>query len=137
MAEYTKPLPQPNPETEEFWKAAQRHEIALQQCTACGEFRHPPLPVCPQCHSWDFTWEKASEKGKVESWIVVHHVVYPAFLPDAPYNVALVSLDNYPYIQLTTNIVGCDNGDIRIGMPVTAVFDDVAEGVTLIRFRPA
>ena len=137
MAEYAKPLPVSTAETVEFWEAARRHEIALQRCSGCGEFRHPPLPVCPRCHSWEFTWTTVGGGGKVESWIVVHHVVYPAFAPDAPYNVALVSLDDCPNVRLTTNIVGCDSAEISIGMPVTAVFEDVTEQVTLIKFRPA
>ena len=137
MSEYAKPVPDANAETAEFWDAAKRHEIALQRCGGCGEVRHPPLPVCPKCHSWEFAWRVVGGEGKVESWIVVHHVVYPAFAPDAPYNVALVSLDDCPNVRLTTNIVGCDSAEIMIGMPVTAVFEDVTEQVTLIKFRPA
>src|SRR4051794_5315256 len=104
---YAKPLPMPHPDTREFWEAARRHEIALQQCASCGEFRHPPSPVCPRCHSWESTWTRVGENGRVESWLVVHHVVLPAFVEDAPYVVAVVALDDAPGIRLTTNIVDC------------------------------
>ena len=30
--EYSKPLPRILPETEEYWKAAKRHELFLQKC---------------------------------------------------------------------------------------------------------
>jgi uncharacterized OB-fold protein len=36
-----------------------------------------------------------------------------------------------------TNIVGCENKDIHIGMPVEVVFEDINEEITLPKFRPA
>ena len=39
--------------------------------------------------------------------------------------------------HLTTNIVGCDVDDVRVGMPVEAVFEDVTDAIMLIKFRPA
>jgi hypothetical protein len=40
-------------------------------------------------------------------------------------------------VRLLTNIVGCPADDVRIGMPVEVVFDDVTSDVTLPKFRPA
>ena len=37
---------------------------------------------------------------------------------------------------MTTNIVGCAIEDVRIGMAVEAVYEDVNEEVTLVLFRP-
>jgi len=36
-----------------------------------------------------------------------------------------------------TNIVGCDVDDVRVGVPVEAVFEAVTDAITLIKFRPA
>ena len=54
--EYTKPLPTIEPETEEFWKAAKRHELFLQRCNACDEVIHFPRVMCYRCLSEDLGW---------------------------------------------------------------------------------
>ena len=48
---------------------------------------------------------------------------------------AMVELDEGP--RLVTNLVGCAGDAVRVGMPVTVVFDDVAAETTLPKFRPA
>ena len=37
---------------------------------------------------------------------------------------------------MTTNIVECAIEDVRIGMAVEAVYEDVDDEVTLVQFRP-
>jgi hypothetical protein len=36
-----------------------------------------------------------------------------------------------------TNIVDCEQDDMKTDMPVEAVYDHVSDEATLIRFRPA
>ena len=38
--------------------------------------------------------------------------------------------------RLTTNFLECELKDIRIGMPVEAVYEDITSDITLIQFRP-
>ena len=52
-----------------------------------------------------------------------------------PYVVALVELAEGP--RLMTNIVTADVDSIRIGQKVKAVFEDVTDEVTLVKFAPA
>jgi hypothetical protein len=40
-------------------------------------------------------------------------------------------------VKLMTNIVDCPPEQVKIDMPVEAVFDDVTPEVTLVKFRPA
>jgi uncharacterized OB-fold protein len=47
---------------------------------------------------------------------------------------AIVELDEGP--RMTTNLEAASE-QIRIGMPVTAYFDDVTPQHTLVKFRPA
>ena len=47
--------------------------------------------------------------------------------------VAIVELEEGP--RMTTNIVGCEPGAVKIGMPVEATYDDVTEDMTLVKFR--
>lgn len=58
----------------------------------------------------------------------------PAFVSKAPYVVAIVELAEGPH--MTTNIVDCAIEDVRIGMAVEAVFEDVNDEITLVKFRP-
>ncbi|KCZ93225.1 hypothetical protein HJO_05200 [Hyphomonas johnsonii MHS-2] len=47
-----------------------------------------------------------------------------------------MTLEEQDGLNLTTNIVNCDPADVRIGMPVTVVFEQV-EDVWLPLFEPS
>ena len=47
--------------------------------------------------------------------------------------IAVVELEEGP--KLTTNIVGIDPDDVRIGMPVVATYEDL-DDVSLVNFQP-
>jgi uncharacterized OB-fold protein len=129
-----KPLPRPSEDSAPYWEAAHRGELRMQKCLDCGHVRFPPAILCARCLSESAEWAKLSGRGTVYSWIVVHQSQHPAFNPDTPYNVAIVELEEGP--RLHTNIVGCANDAIQIGMPVEVVFDKVADDTSLVRFRP-
>lgn len=135
MRDYAKPLPRVTPENRPFWEAARRHQLALQRCTACQRVWYPPGPVCPDCLSGDFAWERLSGRGMIASWVVFHKAYFPAFTGEIPYAVVQVELEEGP--RLTANLVGVANEDIRVGLPVEVVFDDVTAEVSLPRFRRA
>jgi uncharacterized OB-fold protein len=104
----------------------------LQRCTACGAWRWPPRAICNRCGSFDAEWEPVSGRGTVAGWIVNHHA-FSSDLP-SPYAVMLVRLDD----QDDCKLVGSFRGSIdalRAGLPVRAVFDDVADGVTLLAWE--
>lgn len=134
---YAKPVPQADGETREFWEGLRRREIILKRCNACGRFVHYPAPVCRHCQSMDIGNARVSGKGRVYSFIVSHHVVVPGFESEAPYVVALVELEEERGLRLVSNIVGCRPDEVRVGMPVEPVFEDVTPEVTLLKFRPA
>jgi uncharacterized OB-fold protein len=137
VAQYTKPLPAPDPETARFWEGCREHKLLAQKCSSCYAFRWPPRDLCPECRSWDYEWVPLAGTAKVCSFVVVHHVTVPAFADDAPYAVAHVMLDGTDdKVRLTTNIIDCPWEQVRVGMPVTVVFEDVTPEVTLPKFRP-
>jgi uncharacterized protein len=128
------PLPVPNFDNQGFWDGCRQHELRLQRCAHCEALRHPPGPMCPRCQSFDYDWVRASGRGTVYTFTVVHGPTLPAFQERAPYNVVVVQLDEGPF--LVSNLVTCGIGDLRIGLPVEVLFEDIAEGATLPRFRP-
>jgi uncharacterized OB-fold protein len=134
MDEYQKPLPEINDENRPFWEAAQRHELILQKCLDCAQYRYPPAPICPHCLSMKAEWAKVSGRGRVYTWTIFHQVYHPAFKAEVPYNVAVVKLDEGP--QLVSTVVDCNDEDLYLDMPVEVIFDEVTAEVTLPRFRP-
>lgn len=132
---YDKPLPRVTPDTAPFWEGCRRHELLLAACTDCGALHLPPGPVCPRCFSDRLDWQKASGRGVVSAWTVVHQAWFPVFKADLPYNAVQVELAEGP--RLTTDLVDVANDAIQVGMAVEVVFDDVTDEFTLPRFRPA
>ena len=128
------PVPVPNADNAGFWEACRRHELRLQRCRACGQLRHPPRPMCPQCTALEHEWAAVSGRGTVYSFTIVHGPTLAAFQEHAPYNVVVVQLAEGPF--MVSNLVGCNAGDIRIGMPVEVVFEAIAETTTLPKFQP-
>ncbi|MEN6616880.1 MAG: Zn-ribbon domain-containing OB-fold protein, partial [Syntrophorhabdus sp.] len=129
--EYKKPLPYINSETKAYWDGAKAHEFLLRKCRACGQYHFYPRDFCPSCFSFDVEWVKSSGRGTVYS-VTICHVPAAGFKDVAPYNLVLVELEEGP--RMMSNIVGCPNDDIKIGMPVEVVFDDVTPEVTLPKF---
>lgn len=98
-----------------------------------------PRGICPECHSWELEWAELPESvGNVYSYVVVHHVTRPAFAEDAPYVIAQITIDGTDeQVILTSNIIGHPWEDVKVGMPVRVVWDDVTREFTLPKFRPA
>ncbi len=127
------PLPQFDFDNKDYWAWAKKRELRIQRCTKCRTFRFPPRPVCHACHSFDFKWYKCSGKGAVYSYTIVTHPTHPAFRDKVPYGVVLVELEEG--VRMISNVVDVPPDQLRIGMPVEVVFEDVAEDVTLPKFR--
>ena len=140
---YAKPLPRPTPDTQPFWDSAKAHNLKVQRCTACGTFRHYPRPMCSKCWSMDFEWAPISGKGTVYTWVTAHQAFNPSFAEDIPY--ASVVIDLPEGIRMMTNVV-IEKGDgsfelfpqdqLKIGMPVALVYDDVTPEFTLPKWKP-
>jgi uncharacterized OB-fold protein len=132
--QYSKPLPAISSLNRPYWDALKQRELRLQKCAGCGKVWYPPSPLCPACWSREFTWERLGGRGRVNSWVVFHQSYFRGYDDELPYNVAEVELEEGP--RLLTNLVGVKNDEIRAGMPVEIVFDDVNAEVTLAKFRP-
>jgi uncharacterized OB-fold protein len=129
-----KPLPQVGPDMQPFFDAARRRELVVQQCGRCQTLRFPARSICSTCLARDARWIPVSGRGQVFSFAVMHQAVHPGFAAEVPYAVVVIQLDEGP--RLLSNLVDCAPGDIRIGMPVEVIFDDVTAEVTLPKFRP-
>lgn len=126
-------LPEITPENAFFWRAGAAGALRFMRCQACGHYIHPPLPICPSCKSREARDEPVSGKGTVLTYTVNRQVWEKGL--EAPYVIAIVEIDEQPGLRLTTNIVNCNIGDVRIGMRVRVLFEH-CEDVWLPLFEP-
>jgi uncharacterized OB-fold protein len=119
-------------DTQFFWDGAKDGHLLIQQCRACALLRHPPRPMCPQCHSLEWDTIESSGRGTVYSYVMPQHPPLPFF--DDRYIVDLVELEEG--VRLVSNLVGIDADDASIGMPVRVRFDAFDDDVVLPVFVP-
>lgn len=110
-----------------FWSALDGGHLAMQHCSACGRFQHPPGETCNQC-AGALEFQPVIGTGEVFSFIVVRHPTVPGYLEDLPYAVALVDLDDQPGLRLPARLVDIDPADIAIGMSVQVKIVPLAGG---------
>ena len=134
MAEESRPLPVPTPETKHFWEGTRAGELRLQRCDDCRHTYFPPRPFCPKCASRSVGVVKASGKAKLLSY-VIHHRPAPGFTP--PYAIAVVELEEGP--RMMTNIVGCPQTPeaLVLDMSLEVTFERQTDQITLAFFKPA
>src|SRR5665213_1204118 len=128
LAEIRKPIPQPTPETQDFWDGTKAGELRLQRCTACSNVYFPPRPFCPKCASRKVESFVSSGKGKLSSYVINTRPA-PGFEADAPYAIAVVELNEGP--RLMTSIVGVAQTPetLPIDAPVEVAFESVSEAI--------
>jgi uncharacterized OB-fold protein len=126
--------PDIDPDSEPFWAATRQHRLIIQRCTSCSTVRFPPRPVCAVCASTAFEWIDEPGCAHLVSWCVARHPFHPEFR-DVPYAVLLVELDDHAGVSMYGNFHG-DVDRLVAGLPLQAVFDDVAEDLTLVNWAP-
>lgn len=128
------PSPPASELTEPFWAGGLHGELRLQQCAACGHVRYPISTICPRCLSKDATWAVMSGRGIVQSYIVFERAYHDAWAGQVPYVVALIELAEGPV--LVSNVVGAEPSAVRVGQPVTVVFERRSATAALPQFTP-
>jgi uncharacterized OB-fold protein len=126
--------PQQDQDSKSYWEYLREHNAHLQKCQKCGRFRFPPNPSCPNCGTFGGDWTQISGRGKVYSWIVIHHPVDPRLASEVPFTVALVELEEG--VRMIGRLLGVERDKVKGDMPVKARYDDIGSAFTLINFEP-
>jgi acetyl-CoA acetyltransferase/uncharacterized OB-fold protein len=126
-------LPQLTPFNEWYWTSGADGRLRVQGCDECNALVHPPVPICPSCRSRSWSPVEVSGRATVVGFTVNHQPWLPGF--DPPYVVAVVALAEDDSVRITTNLVGCDPEDVRIGQEVLVRFEQ-HEDVWLPLFEP-
>lgn len=135
QAPYLKPLPDPTPATKPYWDAAREHRLLIQRSKKTGAYVFYPRVVSPFGADDELEWVEVSGRGTVYTYTVAHRPTGPQWANEGSYVIAIIALEEGPH--MTANVVECEPGDVHIGMPVMATYQDVTPEVTLVQFRPA
>jgi hypothetical protein len=133
--EYTKPIPRGEGFHGEFYAHCKEHKLHFQRCSKCGSWQHMPRECCRACGSFDWTFEPSTGKGKIFTWSIIHRALHAGFKEEVPYASVVVEMDEG--VRLPTRVVDIALDDLKVGMPVEVVFEDVTPELTVHAFRPA
>ncbi len=130
--EAKRPKPGMSDDTRFFWEGCDQGKLLIQRCTQCQTLRHPPAPVCIDCHSFDWDSVAASGRAHLYSFVIMH---YPEVAPfDHPNPIGLIELQEG--VRLVAGLVGVKREDLKIGMPLQLEFQTFDGELTLPMFRP-
>jgi uncharacterized OB-fold protein len=102
-----------------------------QRCGVCGQVYVPPRGTCPADGVPTREEVELPETGTVTTFCVVN-VGYPGQRVTPPYVAAAVLLDGAD-IAFQHLVLGCEPGEVRMGLRVRAVWGD---GGTISHFAP-
>lgn len=132
-----RPLPVPDEISAPYWAAAAEHVLTVARCSQCANLTLPPDVVCTACGSTDPRYEftPVSGRGVVRSWTVVRQSFLPGF--EVPFVLVDVELDEQAGLRLIGRLIGSDVADLRIGAPVSVLFEDVNAEIAVPAFELA
>jgi 3-oxo-4,17-pregnadiene-20-carboxyl-CoA hydratase alpha subunit len=117
-----------------WWTQVKEEDcLPIQRCFECSKLRHPPRPMCDGCGSQKWDSIKASGRGVVHTFTVIHHPQFPGY--DYPIVSIIVDLEEGE--RMASSLVECKPEDCRIGMPVEVVIHEDEDGFKIPLFRPA
>lgn len=130
----SRPVPAPDEQSAPFWAAAAEHVLVLARCSRCGTFSHPPDLVCPHCGSADpaFVFAPVDGTGIIRSWTVMRQSFLPGF--DVPFVLVDVELRAQTDLRIIGRLMDGPDAAIRVGSPVSLVFEDIAPQVSVPAF---
>lgn len=118
----------PDELTRGFWAAANEDRLVIQSCLGCDRLQHPPAPSCSSCGGSDLEWKEMSGKGRIYNYGVVHDCPIRSLQDDQPFNVAVITLEDDPGIQMFSHLPGVPADDVPVHASVEVIFEETANG---------
>lgn len=133
--DFTKPLPVPTPTSQPFWDGLNDGVVRIQRCDVCSTWVFYPRSRCSSCLADTLSWHEVTGRGVLYTFTIARQPTSPHFADEVPQKLAVVELAEG--VRLTTTLVNVEEAAIRVGMAVKPCFDQVADGITLLRYQPA
>jgi len=121
-------IPVPDELSKPFWDAINEKRLVVQNCTACNTLQHPPRQACRDCGSEKLEWKETSGRGHIATYMVSQDSRLQRRVPDQPFNIALITLDDDPRINFYSNLPGVPVKQVPVGAAVEVIFEEVAPG---------
>ena len=135
MAEYTKPIPDPDPTNQVFFDGAREGKLMLPRCTTCNKVHFYPRIICPYCHSSQIEWFEASGTGFIHTY-AVQHIAFGGWADETPYVTAHIDLTEGD--RIFTVLRGVDPEkpeEIEIGARVQVEFEQASDEIAIPFWR--
>jgi uncharacterized OB-fold protein len=120
-----------SPGESSYLRGLAERRLLGQRCGVCGQVYVPPRGTCPADGVPTHEEVELSQSGTVTTFCIVN-VGYPGQRVTPPYVAAAILLDGAD-IAFGHLVLGCEPGEVRMGMRVRAVWGD--EGIS--HFEPA
>ena len=119
-----------------FWDAVNQRRLVLQNCAACDQLQYPPQAACQVCSSPDsLEWKEVPGRGHISTYIVIEDGRLNRRMPDQPYNLALVTLDQDSTVNFYSNLPGVPPYEVPVGAAVEVTFEEVAPDQLIHEWR--
>jgi uncharacterized OB-fold protein len=118
-----KQSPIPNELDKPFYDACNEERLVIQKCSNCGRHQFPPRAGCMECGTTPLEWAEINGRGHIQSRVVVYDTPVTTLIPDQPFNVATIALDDEPDIVMFSHLPGVPVDEVPIGAPVEVIFE--------------
>ena len=129
-------IPVPDASSKPFWDAVNERRLILQHCATCNRLQYPPQQACQVCSSpAHLSCKEVQGKGHIATYIVIEDGRLNRRMPDQPYNLAMVTLDEDPRVNFYSNLPGTAPSEVPVGAAVEVTFEEVAPGQLIHEWR--
>jgi len=119
-----KQSPVPSELDKPFYDACNQDKLVIQYCTNCLRYQFPPRVACTRCgNNATLEWRETNGRGRIISRVVVHDTPISSLIPDQPFNVASISLEEEPEIIMLSHLPGTPVDQVPIGATVQVTFE--------------
>jgi uncharacterized OB-fold protein len=101
-----------------FWDAAAARKLLMPRCGACGTFRWPAGPFCPECSSQEVEWVPPGQ-GRIFSFTILAMRGQSEDAPPRFRIPALVEFDDAPGVRLVSSLIDAPAEAVAIGALVS------------------
>lgn len=117
-----RPRPKLDADNRAFWTGGSSGQLNIVHCDDCGEYTHPPKPLCRHCQSENVAPQAVAGTGVVDSYTINHQPWMPGL--EVPFIIARIRLDGVPGVVLTSNIINCPVDQIDFDDKVQVTFEE-------------
>lgn len=106
-----------------FYDACNEERLVVQYCPACSRYQFPPRTMCPRCGGAALEWRQVSGRGRIQSRVVVYDTPTSSLIPEQPFNVATIALEEEPEVIMLSHLPGTPVDEVPIGATVEVIFE--------------